>query len=186
MTDRQISKKEVLQLFENNGFDFNDETHELVYEDESGVKRGFPLPWLKDDDTALYDLGSVRRLLGKMMETVKLSQQIMSVANDKAFLDEVSTALREFGMAYDEANNVFVYHEPGKFAFTTTLDSIVSTVLLKKNELEKVARQNQTANENDKLTTKDLVLLVLDAMKVDAQESQKEKVQNGSATEKEN
>lgn len=120
MIETQIPKKDVLRLFENNGFDFNEETHELVYEDERGVKRGFPLPWLKDDDTALYDLGSVRKLLGKMMATVKLSQTIMDAANDKAFMDDVAAALREFGMSYIEPENkdgqedqgqVFVYDE---------------------------------------------------------------------------
>jgi type I site-specific restriction endonuclease len=53
-----------------------------------------------------------------------------------------------------------------------------------RDELEKVARQNKAEAKFDKLSTKDLVLLVLDSMKVDALESQKEKVQNGS-TEKE-
>lgn len=184
MIETQIPKKDVLRLFENNGFDFNEETHELVYEDERGVKRGFPLPWLKDDETALYDLGSVRKLLGKMMATVKLSQTIMDAANDKAFMDEVGAAIKEFGMAYDEENDLFVYHVPGQFAFTAPLDYIVSTVLHKKEELKTVAKQNKAEANFDKLSTKDLVLLVLDSMKVDAQESQKEKVQDGS-TEKE-
>lgn len=193
MIETQIPKKDVLRLFENNGFDFNEETHELVYEDERGVKRGFPLPWLKDDDTALYDLGSVRKLLGKMMATVKLSQTIMDAANDKAFMDDVAAALREFGMSYIEPENkdgqedqgqVFVYDEPGVVSFTAPLDYIVATALHKRDELEKVAKQNKAEAKFDKLSTKDLVLLVLDSMKVDALESKKEKVQNGS-TEKE-
>ena len=179
MIETQIPKKDVLRLFENNGFDFDEETHELVYEDERGVKRGFPLPWLKDDETALYDLGSVRKLLGKMMATVKLSQTIMDAANDKAFMDEVGAAIKEFGMAYDEENDLFVYHVPGQFAFTAPLDYIVSTVLHKKEELKTVAKQNKAEANFDKLSTKDLVLLVLDSMKVDALESQKEKVHDG-------
>ena len=69
-------------------------------------------------------------------------------------------------------------------SFTAPLDYIVATALHKRDELEKVAKQNKAEAKFDKLSTKDLVLLVLDSMKVDALESQKEKVQNGS-TEKE-
>ncbi len=193
MMETHINKEQVLRLFENNGFDYNEETNELVYEDEAGIKRAFPLPWLANDTTKLYDLGSVRKLLGKMMETVKLSQSIMAAAADKAFMDDVAAALREFGMSYLEPENtdgqedqgqVFVYDEPGVVSFTAPLDYIVATALHKRSELEKVAKQNKAEAKFDKLSTKDLVLLVLDSMKVDALESQKEKVQNGS-TEKE-
>lgn len=188
MMETHINKEQVLRLFENNGFDYNEETNELVYEDEAGTKRAFPLPWLANDTTKLYDLGSVRKLLGKMMETVKLSQSIMAAAADKAFMDDVAAALREFGMSYLEPENtdgqedqgqVFVYDEPGVVAFTAPLDYIVSTALHKRSELEKVARQNNAKENFDKLPTKDLVLLVLDAMKVDAIESKKEKVEYG-------
>ena len=113
--------------------------------------------------------------------------------NDKAFMDDVAAALREFGMSYLEPENkdgqedqgqVFVYDEPGVVSFTAPLDYIVATALHKRDELEKVAKQNKAEAKFDKLSTKDLVLLVLDSIKVDALESKKEKVQNGS-TEKE-
>lgn len=186
MIETQINKDQVIRLFENNGFDYNEETNEFVYEDESGTKRAFPLPWLSDDKTKLYDLGSVRKLLGKMMETVKLSQNIVAAARNKEFMDEVAAALREFGMSYLEQENedqgqVFVYDEPGVVSFTAPLDYIVSTAIHKRIEIEKLAKRDAAGGKCDKLSTKDLVLLVLDAMKVDALESAKEKVQNGSA-----
>lgn len=192
MMETQINKEQVIRLFENNGFDYNQETNEFVYEDEAGIKRAFPLPWLSNDDTKLYDLGSVRKLLTKMMETVKLSQNIIAAANDDAFMADVAAALREYGMSVLEQNNteqnteqsqVFVYHEPGVVAFTAPLDYIVSTVLYKRAELEKIARENRAEKKIDKLSTKDLVLMVLDIMKMDAMESKKEQVNNGQSNE---
>ena len=192
MMETHITKTQVLRLFENNGFDYDEETNEVVYEDEQGTKRAFPLPWLSKDETMLYSLGSVRKQMGKMMETVKLGQQVMDAANDKAFMDEVAAGLRAFGMAYDEENDLFVYHEPGVLAFTVTLHSLVSTVVHDREKLEKLAKRNKADAQSDKLptkdvaiTTKDLVMTALDAMKVDAQESKKEMENNGKPTEKE-
>ena len=68
----------------------------------------------------------------------------MDAANDKAFMDEVAAGLRAFGMAYDEENDLFVYHEPGVLAFTVTLHSLVSTVVHDREKLEKLAEVMDT------------------------------------------
>jgi hypothetical protein len=182
MFETGINRAQVLKLLDNNGFEYNSDTKKFEYEDDDGVKLEFPIVWLDEDETKLYDLASVRQYLIKLLDSVKLHQQMKKTASDQAFMDDVSAALKEFGMEYDTDNDLFAYQQNGVYIFTAPLDYIVATVLSKRKELEAKQKELEASPEmqNDKPTTKKLVTTVLEYMRDDAIEERKEKEANGN------
>ena len=175
MFETGINRAQVLKLLDNNGFEYNSDTKKFEYEDDDGVKLEFPIVWLEEDETKLYDLASVRQYLIKLLDSVKLHQQMKKTASDQAFMDELSAALKEFGMEYDKDNDLFAYQQGGVYIFTAPLDYIVATVLSKRKELEASPEL-----QNNKPTTKKLVTTVLEYMRDVAIEERKEKEANGN------
>lgn len=160
MNDTHINRESAIRLFENNGFDYDEQKNELVYEDDKGTKFAFLAVWLKSDPTAEYDLASVRQLLQIHLASVKK-------------MDTIKQGLIDYGMEYDADNDKdkpegekeykFYYKdkETGTYLFGTTLDYLVALLAAKPDE-----------------TVKSL----LDAMKKDAIETAKD-TQNGKKTQ---
>lgn len=129
---RQIDRASVIRLFENNDFDLVAEggVNNFVYSTQDGFRLSFAAPWLMNDDS-MYNLGSARRLMTKMLASVKHEHEVYKKLTDKVFCQKLISDMSAFGVMYYEPEDLYIYNDAsGKTLFSADLDYIVSLMVI--------------------------------------------------------